>query len=245
MVKVKGAGTNSPNGDEGGSASAMARVVERVEALIFDELEPGRQLPSEGALAQDLGVSRLTVREGMRQFTARGLIEVHNGRKPIVASPNGKGVGDFFRNAIRRDPRALLDLLEVRQALEVHIAALAARNASRATVGAMHSAVDEMRRSIGSPEAFSEADIRFHELLATATGNQLMTILIEELSDSQRVSRAQSVLGHERLGRRLDEVLDQHVRILDCVERQDESGAASAMRRHLRSTEKDLTAALR
>ncbi|MDL9978741.1 FadR/GntR family transcriptional regulator [Microbacterium candidum] len=237
---------NRSAGDDGDAAtSAMARVVERVEELVFDELEPGHELPSEGALAQDLGVSRLTVREGMRQLSARGLIEVHNGRKPVVASPNGKGVGDFFRNAIRRDPRALLDLLEVRQALEVHIAVLAARNASRASIGAMQSAIDEMRRNIETPAEFNEADVHFHELLAAATGNQLLTILIEELSDSQRSSRVQSVIGHELLGRRLDEVLEQHAKILDCVERRDESGAAAAMRSHLRSTEKDLAAALR
>jgi GntR family transcriptional repressor for pyruvate dehydrogenase complex len=237
-------GTDSVAGEDA-PQSAMNRVVERVESLVFDELEPGHALPSEGELAQDLGVSRLTVREGMRQLSARGLIEVHNGRRPVVASPNGKGVGDFFRNAIRRDPRSLLDLLEVRQALEVHIAVLAARNASRASVLAMQAAIDSMARNISSPEDFNEADIQFHELLAAATGNQMLSILIEELSDSQRSSRVQSVAGHERLGRRLDEVLVQHADILDCVERRDEAGAAAAMRRHLRSTEKDLAAALR
>ena len=236
--------TASP-AEEGAPQSAMTRVVERVESLVFDELEPGQALPSEGELAQHLGVSRLTVREGMRQLSARGLIEVHNGRRPVVASPNGKGVGDFFRNAIRRDPRALLDLLEVRQALEVHIAVLAARNASRASVLAMQAAIDGMRRNMEVPEDFNEADIQFHELLAASTGNQMLSILIEELSDSQRSSRVQSFAGHERRGRRLDEVLEQHALILDCVERRDESGAAAAMRRHLRSTEKDLAAALR
>ncbi|GAA1918338.1 D-galactonate utilization transcriptional regulator DgoR [Microbacterium aoyamense] len=225
--------------------SPMRRVVERVESLVFDELQPGHELPSEGALAQDLGVSRLTVREGMRQLSARGLIEVHNGRKPVVASPNGKGVGDFFRSAIRRDPRSLLDLLEVRQALEVHIAVLAARNASRASVTSMQLAIDDMRRSIDNHDEFNEADIHFHELLAAATGNQMLSILIEELSDSQRTSRIQSQLGHERLGGKLDEVLEQHARILECVEARDEAGAAVAMRGHLRSTEKDLRAALR
>lgn len=230
---------------EGADISPMRRVVERVEALVFEELQPGHELPSEGALAQDLGVSRLTVREGMRQLSARGLIEVHNGRKPIVASPNGKGVGDFFRSSIRRDPRALLDLLEVRQALEVHIAALAARNANRSSLIALQLAIDDMRRSIESPEEFNEADVHFHELLASATGNQLLSILVEELSDSQRSSRMQSQLGHERLGGKLDEVLQEHARILECVEGRDEAGAAAAMRRHLRSTEKDLRAALR
>jgi GntR family transcriptional regulator, transcriptional repressor for pyruvate dehydrogenase complex len=227
------------------SSGAMRRVVERVEQLVFEELEPGHELPSEGSLAADLGVSRLTVREGMRQLSARGLIEVHNGRKPVVAAPNGKGVGDFFRTAIRRDPRALLDLLEVRQAIEVQVAVLAARNASRASVVAMQAAIDDMRRTVDEPAEFSEADIQFHELLAAASGNQMLTILIEELSDSQRSSRVQSVLGHERLGRRLDEVCDQHAAILDCVERRDEAGAGAAMRAHLRSTERDLTAALR
>mgnify|MGYP001082412696 CR=1 FL=1 len=222
------------------SSGAMRRVVERVEQLVFEELEPGHELPSEGSLAADLGVSRLTVREGMRQLSARGLIEVHNGRKPVVAAPNGKGVGDFFR-----DPRALLDLLEVRQAIEVQVAVLAARNASRASVVAMQAAIDAMRRTVDEPAEFSEADIQFHELLAAASGNQMLTILIEELSDSQRSSRVQSVLGHERLGRRLDEVCDQHAAILDCVERRDEAGAGAAMRAHLRSTERDLTAALR
>ena len=178
-------GTDSVAGEDA-PQSAMNRVVERVESLVFDELEPGHALPSEGELAQDLGVSRLTVREGMRQLSARGLIEVHNGRRPVVASPNGKGVGDFFRNAIRRDPRSLLDLLEVRQALEVHIAVLAARNASRASVLAMQAAIDSMARNISSPEDFNEADIQFHELLAAATGNQMLSILIEELSDSCR-----------------------------------------------------------
>ncbi len=237
--------TDSTETRDDAPQSAMHRVVERVEALVFDELEPGHALPSEGELAQDLGVSRLTVREGMRQLSARGLIEVHNGRRPVVASPNGKGVGDFFRNAIRRDPRSLLDLLEVRQALEVHIAVLAARNASRASIVAMQAAIDNMSRNISAPEDFNEADIQFHELLAAATGNQMLSILIEELSDSQRSSRAQSFAGHERLGRRFDEVLEQHADILDCVERRDEAGAAAAMRRHLRSTEKDLAAALR
>lgn len=231
--------------DEAPATTPMRRVVERVESLIFDELEPGSELPSEGAIAQDLGVSRLTVREGMRQLSARGLIEVHNGRRPVVASPNGKGVGDFFRNAIRRDPRSLLDLLEVRQALETHIAALAARNASRASVVGMQAAIDDMRRNVANPAEFNEADVHFHELLAAATGNTLLRTLIEELSDSQRTSRVQSFLGHERLGRTLDEVLEQHSDILAAVEKRDENAASEAMRRHLRSTEKDLAAALR
>ena len=220
-------------------------VVDRVEGLVFDELEPGSQLPSEGDLATDLGVSRLTVREGMRQMSARGLVEVRNGRRPVVAIPNGKSVGDFFRSAIRRDPRSLLDLLDVRLALESHNASLAAANAGRVSLRAMQGAIEDMERSVHDADAFNDADVRFHELLAVGTGNQMLSMLIEELSACLRTSRAQSVAGHRRRGRELDEVIEEHRAILLAVENHDAARAASAMRTHLRHTGRDLAAALK
>src|SRR5207253_4686462 len=109
-----------------GRTSIVDSVIEQLEALIFGGLEPGEALPSEGKLAQALGVSRLTVREATRALEARGLLEIRQGRRPTVAAPNGTLVGEFFKIAVRRDTRALLELLDVRRALEVHIAALAA-----------------------------------------------------------------------------------------------------------------------
>src|SRR6266540_4729326 len=111
--------------------SILDSVIQQLEGLIFGGLEPGEALPSEGKLAEALGVSRLTVREATRTLQARGLLEVTQGRRPRVAAPNGALLGDFFEIAVRRDPRALLDLLDVRRALEVHIAALADRKSTR------------------------------------------------------------------------------------------------------------------
>src|SRR5919201_4391642 len=110
--------------------SVLDSVGGRLEDLIFDSFEPGDVLPSEGKLAEALGVSRLTVREATRALEARGLLDIAKGRRPRVAAHNSALVGDFFKIAVRRDPRALLDLLEVRKALEVHIAVLAARRAT-------------------------------------------------------------------------------------------------------------------
>lgn len=224
--------------------SPLQQVVDHVEGLVFEELEPGAQLPSEGDLAQSLGVSRLTVREGMRHMSARGLVEVHNGRRPVVAVPNGRSVGDFFRSTIRRDPRALLDLLDVRLALETHNAALAAVNAGRGSLHGMQSAINDMERGVGEPEAFNDADVRFHELLATATGNQMLATLIEELSSCLRTSRSESVAGHRRRGLGFAEVIDEHRAILRAVESHDASKASAAMRTHLRHTGRDLAAAI-
>src|SRR5438093_12740819 len=136
--------------------SILDSVIEQLEGLIFGGFEPGEALPSEGALAEALGVSRLTVREATRALEARGLLEITKGRRPRVAAPNGALVGDFFKLAVRRDPRALLDLLEVRRALEVHIATLAARRAGKGELADMEMSIEAMRAAEGF-EAFHAA----------------------------------------------------------------------------------------
>jgi len=222
-----------------------ASVIERLEALIFDRLEPGEILPSEGKLAEALGVSRLTVREANRALEARGLLEIRQGRRPTVAAPNGALVGDFFKIAVRRDPRAVLDLLDVRMALEVHIAALAAKRATTADVADLEMFVEAMRAAVDQPEAFHAADVRFHEKLAAASSNRLLVFLIEALSEPLRESRLRSFAGHQARGRGAEDVIEQHVAILEAVRRRNAKAASAAMRYHLQQTERDLRAMLR
>lgn len=222
-----------------------ATVVGKLEQLVLAELEPGSELPGESDLAADLGVSRLTVREAIKSLQARGLVEIRKGRRPTVAFPNARPIGDFFTATIRRDPRHLLDLLEVRLALEVHIASLAATRATRAATMAMEMALDAMRReSAGSDhDAVHEADIRFHEALATASGNQLLSFLMEAMETPLHASRMQSLRGHLTRGGTVADVIEQHQRILDRVKARDAKGAAAAMRAHLTQTARDLRVA--
>jgi GntR family transcriptional regulator, transcriptional repressor for pyruvate dehydrogenase complex len=226
------------------SRNLTETAVLRIEEIVLDELEPGRPLPSESDLADDLGVSRLTVREAIKALQARGLVDIRRGRRPHVAYPNARPIGDFFASVVRRDPRQLLDLLEVRRGLEVHIATLAAQHASRATITAMELAVDAMRRTSDDPDAIHRADIRFHESLAAASGNQLLSFLIEAMEEPLHASRLQSLRGHLARGGTVDDVIEQHQRILDRVRARDARGAAAAMRDHLAQTARDLRAAM-
>jgi GntR family transcriptional repressor for pyruvate dehydrogenase complex len=223
-----------------GRASVVDSVIERLEELIFSRLEPGEALPSEGQLAEALAVSRLSVREATRTLQARGLLEISKGRRPRVAAPNGSLVGDFFKSAIRRDPRALLDLLDVRRALEVHIAALAARRASTSDVADMDMSINAMRAAEHEFEAFHTADVRFHENLAAASGNRLLVFLIEAFAEPLRESRQRSFVGHQARGGEVDDVIQQHQTILDAVKARNPKAAAQAMRDHLQQTEQDL-----
>jgi DNA-binding FadR family transcriptional regulator len=222
-----------------------ATVAHKLEQLVLADLEPGAELPGESDLAANLGVSRLTVREAIKGLQARGLVEIRRGRRPTVAFPNARPIGDFFASVIRRDPRQLLDLLELRVALEVHIASLAASRASRATLGAMELALEAMRRnaSESNPDDIHADDIRFHEALAAASGNQLLSFLIEAMETPLHASRLKSLRGHLSRGGTVADVIEQHARILDRVKARDVKGAGVAMRDHLAQTARDLKAA--
>src|SRR6266511_2380429 len=223
-----------------GRRSVVDSVIERLENLIFTRLQPGEALPSEGQLAEALAVSRLSVREATRTLAARGLLEISKGRRARVAAPNGGLVGDFFQIAVRRDPRALLDLLEVRRALEVHIAALAAQRATSGAIADMEMSINAMRAAEREFEAFHTADVRFHENLAAASGNRMLVFLIEAFAEPLRESRLRSFAGHQARGGGIDDVIEQHQSILDAVKARNPRQAAQAMRSHLEQTEKDL-----
>jgi GntR family transcriptional regulator, transcriptional repressor for pyruvate dehydrogenase complex len=189
-------------------------------------------------------VSRLTVREAIKSLQARGLIQVRHGRRPVIAPLSAVAIEDFFAASVRLDPRNYLDLLDVRKALEVHIAGLAAMRASRSATKGMEDALAAMRAAIDDPDAFNAADVRFHEALAAASGNRILTFLIEAMQQPLRNSRLESRRGHVERGRPLTAVIDEHAAILQCVIEADPAGAAAAMRDHLAQTERSLYAAL-
>jgi GntR family transcriptional repressor for pyruvate dehydrogenase complex len=225
------------------AASITETVVQRLEDLVLGELEPGAELPSEAELAARFEVSRLTLREAARSLQARGLVEIRQGRRTMVAHPNAGPIGGFFTAAVRRDPRQLLDLLEVRRALEVHIASLAAAQASRTDVSAMELTLAAMREAADDPMALHESDIGFHAGVAAAAGNQLLRFLIEAMEEPLRASRMRSLRGHLARGGTVEDVIEQHARILERIKARDPRGAATAMLAHLEQTARDLRAA--
>ena len=184
------------------------------------------------------------MREATKALQARGLVVIRQGRRPVVAHPNAGPIGDFFTSAVRRDPRRLMDLLDVRRALEMHIAALAANHAGRAAVSAMEMALAAMRAAGDDTHVFHEADIHFHESLAVGAGNQMLSFLIEALEEPLRASRMRSLKGHLARGGTVTDVIDQHARILERIKARDAKGAAEAMGSHLEQTARDLKAAL-
>lgn len=226
--------------------SATDIVVAHVEALIFDGvLQPGEQLPSEADLAEELGISRLTVREGIRTFQARGLVNINHGRRATVAHPNAAPLRDFFSASVRRDASGLLELLEVRMAVEVHAASLAALHATQSDLAALELALAYMKNSANNVESFNDADVRFHAALARASGNKTLGLIVEGMEEPLRAGRMASISGHCATHQDLEDLIAQHSTIYDSVLARNSRGAASAMARHLTETRKDLAASFK
>ncbi len=232
--------------------TALTYVVRELEELIVGHTEAGDQLPAEASLAAQLGVSRLTVREALKVLAGQGLVELSRGRRPTVRHPDSSVMSQFLSIAIRRDSRAVLELHNVRRSLEVLSASEAAKHSNRAALAAVAAALDEMYRAAEaidkSPESitrYNSADVGFHEALALASGNQMLALLLESLSESLHHSFAQSFSGFMDGGGNILDAVEEHQRIYDLVAAGDPAGAARAMRQHLDSTAHDLQSFLR
>jgi len=223
----------------GGSASGQ--VVTHVESLIFGgDVEPGATLPSETELAAALGLSRLTVREGLRALQARGLVDIGHGRRPTVAHPNATPLRDFFASSVRRDALGLLELVDVRLAIEVRAAELAATHATRSDLQSLETSLEAMRAAVDDEAAFNAADVRFHAAVASASGNRMLDFLVEGMEGPLQQSRADSIRGYRSRSEDLGVLLGYHEEIQRRIAARDARGAAASMRTHLVQTRNDL-----
>jgi DNA-binding FadR family transcriptional regulator len=228
--------------DEAAGGTAASTVADELVRLILGQLSPGASLPSEAELAVRHGVSRVTVREAVKMLAGRGLLELARGRRAVVREPDGSAFGEFLMWLLQYDPRAVFDLVEVRQSLEIHSVTLAAKRANRPAIAAIENTIGRMREAAAQmerghdPEAelrFHEADVGFHEAIALASGNRILTYMFEAMAVPLQKSFVMSRRGRELRGRGHEHTIAMHERVLDCIKRGDARGAAEAMQAHL------------
>lgn len=215
-------------------------AVQLADAIVDRELGPGSRLPAERAMAKQLQVSRIVVREALSRLAQRGLIEVRPGVGTFVSSHSQRAVTDALQLYIRRHRIGHTQLFDVRHALEPTIAAAASANATADQLAAMASNLERtsalaaaIDRSDDALEAFAWTDLEFHQLLATASGNPLFELLlaplIDRLVDVRRVgARLPGTARHAAQG---------HRAIFDAVRAGDPEAAAARMSDHLHAVQ--------
>ena len=233
--------------------SAANSVADDLAHEILTQMAPGTSLPSEAELAGRYAVSRLTVREAVKLLAGRGLLDLARGRRAVVREPDGSAFADFLTSIIRYDAKGLFDLVEVRLTLEVQSATLAAKRASRAGITAIETALDGMRGVVApdgtvpgetAESRFHDFDVGFHEAIAMASGNRVLSYLFEAMAGPLKEGFFISRRGNEYRGHTALDTIEAHQRILDCIRAGNARAAAEAMRFHLKDTERDIRTAL-
>src|SRR5690606_5045166 len=104
-----------------------------IEMIAAGELKMDDPLPSEAELAAPFGVSKPVVREALKQLSLFGIVEIRQGRVARVKPLDSSALEGFFRLAVRSDSNGLRDAIELRRAVEVELAELAATRVTSKT----------------------------------------------------------------------------------------------------------------
>ena len=171
---------------------AVEQIAERIS---LGELSPGDQLPSERALAQQMEISRPTVREALKVLADSGVLQVRPG------SGGGAFVTSVFvpREVVRRAAVRVGEVggvLEARRLIEPRVAQLAALHGREADFTAMQRTIDRQAAIAHAPERFLSnedrflaLDVQFHLGIARATGNQTIVGLVRSLLRQLEIAR--------------------------------------------------------
>ncbi len=198
------------------------------------ELAPGVQLPTEGQVMGDFGVSRTVVREALSRLQAAGMVQTRHGVGTFVVGPDE---GAAFRIG-QHELETLHDviaMLELRIGVECEAAGLAAQRRSADNLRVMRAALDDFGRAVDEGRDAVEADFRFHGEIARATQNSHFASLLASLGHKiiprARLSESEA-LDSERQAY-LRRVNVEHESIYDAIAAQDAEAARAAMRTHL------------
>lgn len=210
------------------------QVFEQLRELIFKaQLKPGQQLLPERELAETLGVSRPTVREAINKLVDRGLLEHRQGQGTFVRSPEKRQAQNPLLAVIDGHEATLLELLEVRLALECNAAALAARRATAEDIAALEKSYQDMRRQVQEGGMGIGDDMAFHMAIAYASKNNVQIHIMKHLYDLVHAGIKKSLSRFWENPDTIPAILEQHGRIVEAIKERDDLAALNAMRRHI------------
>lgn len=212
-----------------------------LDAIIQGTLTAGEQLPPEGHLAVEFGVSRLTMREAVRLLQAQGVIvQVPGSRHRIAPVAEWTGMDAVVRHArsAGERERSSLELLDVRMMIETGAAQLAAAHRTEEHLAQLEATLARMvaQHEAGDVDAFVEADLEFHDVVLHAADNRILVAALLPLTTMLAETRGEtSAIPEIR-----EHAIAEHRAVLEAVRGGDPIEARDAMASHMQQTRDDL-----
>ncbi len=217
--------------------SSGARLSDQVAEQLAAEirrggLAPGDKLPTEARLVEQFGVSRTVVREAVSRLKSLGLVDSRQGSGVFVCQPSSFAPLNFeAQHAASQE--AVIQMVEVRRALEAEVAALAAQRRTAADMRRIQAAVKALDAAVQRGGNGVSEDVQFHRAIADAAGNPFLIRTLEYLGQflhgATQVTRANEA-------RRLDfaeQVRGEHAAIVAAVQAGNAQAAREAAAGHM------------
>ena len=211
-------------------------ITDQIENLIAGgKLKPGDRLPAERALAQQLDVSRPSLREALLILESRGLLQARRGGGFSVTDVTAPTITDPLVHLLQRHPETVDDILELRHGLECVAAEFAALRATEADGKRLREIVSAMKRRRGQvdPLEDTDRDVDFHMAVAEASHNVALVHVMRGIFNLMRINmlRSREALCHQAENVALLD--EQHAQIAKAIAARDPKAARAAANIHL------------
>lgn len=209
------------------------QLADALAASIRDSaLKPGQRLPTEAALVERFGVSRTVVREALSRLRTLGLLESRQGSGAYIREP-APPAKDRLLLASDGSMAAVLQMVEVRRALEAEAAALAAARRTARSVKRIKTAMTAIDAAVAKGGDGVTEDLAFHAAIAEASGNPYLLATLAYLNqfliDATRVTRANEATRDDLA----EAVRVEHARVARAIDEGDVAAARFAGAAHM------------
>lgn len=217
--------------------SGPIRLADRVAAILSEEIESGRlaegdKLPTEVELVKQLGVSRTVIREAVSRLRNAGLVEPRQGRGVFVMPRRTRPLDLEAETSGTKSK--VLQIVEVRRAMEGEAASLAATRATPDDIARMRQSLAAIDEAVAAGGDGVDEDLAFHQSIAESTGNAVMVSTVRYLGEVMRGGIRVTRANEARRNDFIEAVRVEHHAILAAIESGDTEAARSAVRRHMK-----------
>jgi GntR family transcriptional regulator, transcriptional repressor for pyruvate dehydrogenase complex len=228
---------NSLNRDSMFQKIPVEALSDTVARLLLEKIDLGAfprggKLPTEVVLSQEFGVSRTVVREAIARLKHEGVVEPRQGSGVFVTEQ--AGIKPLRIDVTETSsPAAVMQILELRRAIEAEVAAQAARRRTEADLLAIDAALQRIEQDVAAGDSGVAADVAFHRVLASATCNPYFIKTLEFLSQYLEAATTVTRRNEARYEGFSRQVREEHEAIVAAIRAGDEMAARAAAQTHM------------
>jgi GntR family transcriptional regulator, transcriptional repressor for pyruvate dehydrogenase complex len=205
------------------------------DGILRSDFAEGDLLPSERELVDQTGLTRGAVRGALKTLAVEGLIETRHGRfgGSVVTLPGQQSMATAIGRFVQGRKLSLRTLQETREALEPFLAHMAAQRRTQDSLRELKALHGELLASVEDFHEFASINVKWHNAVAKASGNELLAAVLYALSHGVHV--ATSTEEYDTVETR-KQVIRIHAKINDAIEAGNAELAERGMRQHMTAT---------